>query len=48
MTNKPSDMPRHTQEAVIVNDKQTSDIPRHTQEAVIICLDIHMKLLLYA
>jgi hypothetical protein len=41
-------MPRHTQEAVIVNDKQTSDIPRHTQEAVIICLDIHMKLLLYA
>ena len=41
-------MPRHTQEAVIVNDKQTSDIPRHTQEAVIICLDIYMKLLLYA
>ena len=41
-------MPRHTQEAVIVNDKQTSDIPRHTQEAVIICLDIHMKLLFYA
>ena len=29
-------MPRHTQEAVIVNDKQTSDMPRHTQEAVIV------------
>ena len=28
-------MPRHTQEAVIVNDKQTSDMP-HTQEAVIV------------
>jgi hypothetical protein len=42
-----------SQEAVIVNDKQTSDMPRHTQEAVIemtnkpqICLDIHRKLLL--
>jgi hypothetical protein len=29
-------MSRHTQEAVIVNDKQTSDMLRHTQEAVIV------------
>jgi hypothetical protein len=29
-------MSRHTQEAVIVNDKQTSDMSRQTKEAVIV------------